>query len=99
MIPNMQEGKCFYIEKTRLTFDKAIENGQEKLKNYGGGILYEPYNITQQKKVVDMALEHGLRGWLRRDQNPSLPPQPPLFQYQQIEVKPRKDRVGDVSLL
>ena len=64
MIPNMQEGKCFYIEKTRLTFDKAIENGQEKLKNYGGGILYEPYSIVQQKRVVDMALEHGLKDWL-----------------------------------
>ena len=64
------EGRCVYIEKTRLTHIEAIENCQEKLKNYGGGILYripprtyKPYSIETQKRVVDKALEHGLEGW------------------------------------
>merc|ERR1711971_1160285 len=51
--------KCVYSEKKFLTYDKAIENCKEKLKDYGGGILYEPYSIAEQKKIVDMAYISG----------------------------------------
>ena len=53
----LMDGKCVYFEKTKLTYDKAIQNCQEKLKDYGGGILYEPYSIAEQKRIVDMAYE------------------------------------------
>ena len=55
------DGRCVYFEGTFLTYDKAIENCQEKMKDYGGGILYEPYSIAEQKRIVDMAYEIGLR--------------------------------------
>ena len=53
----LMDGRCVYFEKTYLTYDKAIQNCQEKLKDYGGGILYEPYSIAKQKRIVDMAYE------------------------------------------
>ena len=59
----LMDGKCVYFEKTKLTYDKAIQNCQEKLKDYGGGILYEPYSIAEQKRVVDMAYEHFTADW------------------------------------
>ena len=52
--------RCVYFEKTSLDYDKAIENCKEKLKDYGGGgILYEPNSIAEQKRIVDMAYEHS----------------------------------------
>merc|ERR1712129_35019 len=42
-----------------MGYDKAIENCKEKLKDYGGGILYEPNSIAAQKKIVDMAYKIG----------------------------------------
>ena len=58
------DNKCVYFEKTTLTYDKAIENCKEKLKDYGGGgILYEPNSIAEQKRIVDMAYERGLLCW------------------------------------
>ena len=57
------DNKCVYFEKISLTYDKAIENCQEKLKDYGGGILYEPYSIEEQKRIVDMAYERGSMSW------------------------------------
>ena len=57
-------GRCVYFEKTGLNYDQAIENCKEKFKHYGGGgILYEPNSIGEQKRIVDMALEHGSRSW------------------------------------
>ena len=54
-------GRCMYFEKTRLTFDEAAQNCQQTMKELRrGGILYQPYSIAEQKKVVDMAYEHGL---------------------------------------
>ena len=55
----LMENTCIYFEKTKLTYDKAIENCKEKLKDYGGGILYEPYSIAEQKRIVAMAYERG----------------------------------------
>ena len=31
-------GKCVYFETKHLTYDEAIQNCQEKLKDYGAGI-------------------------------------------------------------
>ena len=31
-------GKCVYFETKQLTYDEAIQNCQEKLKDYGAGI-------------------------------------------------------------
>ena len=56
----LMDGRCVYFEKKSLTYDKAIQNCQEKLKDYGGGILYEPYSIAEQKRIVDMAYERGI---------------------------------------
>ena len=54
------DNKCVYFEKISLTYDKAIENCKEKLKEYGGGgILYEPNSIAEQKRIVDMAYERS----------------------------------------
>ena len=61
------DNKCVYFEKTTLTYDQAIENCKEKLKDYGGGgILYEPNSIAEQKRIVDMAYEHfsGYWAWI-----------------------------------
>ena len=41
----LMEGRCAYIEETRLTYDQAIDNCKEKMKDYGGGILYEPSTL------------------------------------------------------
>ena len=50
--------RCVCFETTKLTYDQAIENCKEKLKDYGGGgILYEPNSIAEQKRIVDMAYE------------------------------------------
>ena len=57
------DNKCVYFEKTSLNYDKAIENCKEKLKDYGGGILYEPNSIAEQKRIVNRAYEHGLNWW------------------------------------
>ena len=59
----LMDGRCVYFEETSLTYDKAIQNCQEKLKDYGGGVLYEPYSIAEQKRIVDMAYEHGSSSW------------------------------------
>ena len=56
------DGRCVYFEKEPLTYDKATQNCQEKLKDQGGGILYEPYSIAEQKRIVDMAYEFS-SGW------------------------------------
>ena len=41
----LMEGRCAYIEETRLTYDQAIDNCKEKMKDYRGGILYEPSTL------------------------------------------------------
>ena len=57
------DNKCVYFEKTGLNYDNAIKNCQEKFKDYGGGgILYEPNSIAEQKRIVDMAYERW-SGW------------------------------------
>ena len=53
--------RCVYFDETPMTYDQAIENCQQKLKDYGGGILYEPNGIAEQKRIVDMAYERGSR--------------------------------------
>ena len=53
--------RCVYFDQTPMTYDQAIENCQQKLKDYGGGILYEPSGIAEQKRIVDMAYERGSR--------------------------------------
>ena len=55
------DNRCVYFDETPMTYDQAIENCQQKLKDYGGGILYEPNNIVEQKRIVDMAYERGSR--------------------------------------
>ena len=59
----LMDGRCVYFEKTSLTFDKATQNCQEKLKDYGGGILYEPNSNAEQKRIVDMAYERLSGQW------------------------------------
>ena len=55
------DNRCVYFDETPMTYDQAIENCQQKLKDYGGGILYEPSGIAEQKRIVDMAYERGSR--------------------------------------
>ena len=59
----LMDGRCVYFEKEPLTYDKATQNCQEKLKDYGGGILYEPHSIAEQKRIVDMLFEHFSYNW------------------------------------
>jgi len=57
--------KCVYSEKKFLTYDKAIENCKEKLKDYGGGILYEPNSIAEIKKIIEFAYTNfGVWTWM-----------------------------------
>ena len=50
------EGNCYYLEKTLLNYQGAINNCQEKFKNYGGnGILFEPTTVDEFKKVYQAA--------------------------------------------
>ena len=57
-------GQCAYFEEAELTFDEAAQNCQQKMEELGRkGILYEPFSIAEQKKMVDMAKEHGLRSF------------------------------------
>jgi len=50
------DGKCYYLEKTPLNYQGAINNCQEKFKNYGGnGILFEPTSVDEFKKVYQAA--------------------------------------------
>ena len=53
----LMDGRCVYFSKYRLTYDQAIENCKEKMKDYGKGILYQPKSISEQKRIVDMAYE------------------------------------------
>ena len=59
----LMDGRCVYFEKTVLTYEKATQNCQEKLKDYGGGILYEPNSIAEQKRILDMAYERFSANW------------------------------------
>ena len=50
------EGKCFYLKKTSLNYQGAINNCKEKFKNFGGnGILFEPTSANKFKKVYQAA--------------------------------------------
>ena len=42
------DNRCVYFDETPMTYDQAIENCQQKLKNYGGGsILYHSRCFVQ----------------------------------------------------
>ena len=46
------DNKCYYFEKENLNHDEAQTNCMEKLKNYGGGKLFEPQSLVENKKVA-----------------------------------------------
>ena len=46
------DGKCYYLEKTSLNYQGAINNCKEKFKNDGGnGVLFEPTSVDEFNKV------------------------------------------------
>ena len=47
--------KCFYFEKTRLTYDAAKSNCREKLKLYGHGKLFEPATLAENDKIAEIS--------------------------------------------
>ena len=49
------DDKCFYFESSDLTHNEAQANCMEKLKNYGGGKLFEPKSTSESHKVADFA--------------------------------------------
>ena len=50
------DGKCYYLEKTSLNYQGAINNCKEKFKNDGGnGILFEPTSVDEFNKVYQAA--------------------------------------------
>ena len=46
------DNKCFYFEKENLNHNEAQTNCMEKLKNYGGGKLFEPKSLLENEKVA-----------------------------------------------